>query len=78
MEVYDYVKIKETGELGTIIILVGAPTREVYVELHDGAGANYVYFTMWDENTERVQIRTLNLFTLDELEKPVGYNLPNL
>jgi len=70
MEVYDYVKIKETGELGTIIILVGAPTREVYVELHDGAGANYVYFTMWDENAERVQIRTLNLYSIDELEAP--------
>ena len=70
MEVYDHVKVKETGELGTVIILVGAPSREAYVELHSGAGANYIYFEMWDECAERVQLRTLNLFSLNELEAP--------
>jgi len=80
MEVYDYIKVKETGQTGKVIMLVGAPTREVYVELYPGVAQNrdYVYFTMWDEEAERVQIRPLNLYSLDELETAVGLNLPRL
>lgn len=70
MKVFNLVKVKETGQLGKIIILVGAPPREAYVELYPGAGADYVYFTMWEEGIDGVELRTLNHFLLDELERP--------
>lgn len=76
MEVFDLVKVKETGQLGKIVILVGAPAREAYVDLYPGAGANYVYFTMWEEEVGTVQVRAINLFSLDELERPAPGEKP--
>ena len=68
MKVFDKIKIKETGEIGKVIILIGFPYRELYAEMYPGAGANFEYFTMWDEEEQRTDIRALNRYTIDEVE----------
>jgi len=68
LKVFDEVEIVSTGQRGKIIILIGCPPREAYLDVYPGADAGYEYMTMWDEIHEQVEVRALNKYPIKDLK----------
>ena len=64
MDIGDAVRVKANGHKGVVTIMEGIPIRIVYVELHIGADAGYVYLTLGDPS----ETLTLNPYNIDDLE----------
>jgi len=67
INVYDYIKTKEYDTVGKVILLIGYPYRELYADMFPGADSGYEYITMYDEEEERVELRALNKYSIDDV-----------
>jgi len=67
VKIFDLIKVKKTGALGKIILILGLPAREVYADMYPGAEPGYEYLTMWDEEEGSVVV-ALNRYSIDEVE----------
>jgi len=77
LKVFDYVRVLEGPNeegLGRIIILIGYgcgddSSAEAYIDMYPGAGGGYEYMTMYNEDSKKVELRTLNRVPVSNLKK---------
>jgi hypothetical protein len=77
LKVFDYVRVLEGtngGSLGRVIILIGYgcgndTNSEAYIDMYPGAGSGYEYMTMYNEDSKKVELRTLNRVLVSNLKK---------
>lgn len=60
------VRVKESGQLGIIRILIGIPYRVAWVSLIPGAIEHFDYMRMRTENG--IESETVNMFEVTDLE----------